>query len=363
MSSNRFLNTDGVYSTRFFKGGNSKLEINLLKNEVNRVKNNVATNEENINKHQGKIDEIEVKIDSMDKAISANTNDILEVDKTLTQNVTQIEEQLNDHNSRIVTNESSITNNNNEMTLLKKTLSLYNNRIDSLETSDSSFTAELIVVKKSIVNNGNRITALENGSGGSSNGGSVSELKPIEHRCPQENEWIQWEHNLFNPTLEIDPSNEILLGYETQIKNVYAELKNVLNITDYRSFEFYEDNLCEYCDELARIQELYDAYLDGKPINQLYFMIEYMNHIRLNYLDAKAFSDANIRDPVVVCPYIYFYVIPDFIETVFIGNDYEISDLVHSVETKLSRITDGINDSKNKPSLAQYIIDTFGSPY
>lgn len=48
MSSNRFLNADGVYSTRFFKGGNSKLEITLLKNEVNRVKNDVELNQDKI---------------------------------------------------------------------------------------------------------------------------------------------------------------------------------------------------------------------------------------------------------------------------------------------------------------------------
>lgn len=90
MSSNRFLNADGVYSTRFFKGSGSKLEITILKNEVNRLKNNVAINEEIIVQHQDKIDELEPIVNNNHELALENSSKVNGLTPTVNSNTNRI---------------------------------------------------------------------------------------------------------------------------------------------------------------------------------------------------------------------------------------------------------------------------------
>ena len=130
MSSNRFLNADGVYSTRHYKG-----------------------------KKLGDLEELKVNINKNKENIQTNTNDI-----TTIQN--QIQELINDD----ILIKNSVTNINTKVTEHTSTLTTLRNDVDSIENDVSDNTENINGLASSvqlninkIADHENRITELESG--------------------------------------------------------------------------------------------------------------------------------------------------------------------------------------------------------
>ena len=109
MSSNRFLNANGVYSTRNYINSNSfASEVDLLKIMINKNKDTIATNAESISN-------IKTDVQTNENSISNHENRI----NALEQSDVLIKNSVTNINTKAIENTESINNLNSSLNELK----------------------------------------------------------------------------------------------------------------------------------------------------------------------------------------------------------------------------------------------------